>query len=136
MNIAIGILTTVEVIVALLLVGIILLQPSKAGGGLGGMGGGVTEQVFGATAGNVLTKVTVWLASIFMGITLSLVVLGAHRQGTASKSIVETGNGKPAATAPAKAPATAPAAPKAPAVPAAPAVPETPKAPLPAPAAP
>lgn len=89
MNVVIGILTGIEVVVALLLIGIILLQPSKAGGGLGSVSGGVTEQVFGATAGTVLTKITVWLAAIFMVITLVLVVLGSHRQGAVSKSVVE-----------------------------------------------
>ena len=89
MNVVIGILTSVEVIVAILLIGIILLQPSKSGGGLGSVGGGVTEQVFGATAGNVLTKITVWLSAIFMTITLVLVVLGSHRQSAATKSVVE-----------------------------------------------
>ncbi len=89
MNVVIGILTGVEVIVAILLIGIILLQPSKSGGGLGSVGGGVTEQVFGATAGNVLTKITVWLSAIFMTITLVLVVLGSHRQSAATKSVVE-----------------------------------------------
>jgi len=89
MNVVIGILTGVEVIVAILLIGIILLQPSKSGGGLGSVGGGVTEQVFGATAGSVLTKITVWLSAIFMAITLVLVVLGSHRQSAATKSVVE-----------------------------------------------
>ena len=89
MNVVIGILTGVEVIVAILLIGIILLQPSKSGGGLGSVGGGVTEQVFGATAGSVLTKITVWLSAIFMVITLVLVVLGSHRQNAVTKSVVE-----------------------------------------------
>ena len=108
MNVWIGVLTAVEVVVAILLITVILIQPSKAGGGLGSVGGGVAEQVFGATAGNVLTKTTVWLSAIFMIITLALVVLGAHRQAKAGKSMVE-GDAlvKPPVTAPAKATGTA-----------------------------
>jgi len=76
----VGFLTVVEVIVALLLIGIILIQQSKSGGGLGSMGGGATETVFGASAGNVLTKATVVLAALFLGITLILAVITGHRQ--------------------------------------------------------
>ena len=102
MNVWIGILTAVEVLVAILLITVVLIQPSKAGGGLGSVGGGVAEQVFGATAGNVLTKTTVWLSGIFMVLALALVVLGAHRQAKSGKSMVETDLAKSAVTAPAK----------------------------------
>lgn len=69
------VLTALEVLTALLLIGIILIQQSKAGGGLGAVGGGVTETVFGATAGNVLTRGTVILASAFFVITLLLAII-------------------------------------------------------------
>ena len=87
MSIIIGILVTIDVIAALLLIGIILIQQTKSGGGLGSIGGGVTEAVFGATAGNVLTKGTVILASIFLCVTLLLAVLSGHLQQ--SKSVIE-----------------------------------------------
>ncbi len=87
MSIIIGILVTIDVIAALLLIGIILIQQTKSGGGLGSIGGGVTEAVFGATAGNVLTRGTVILASIFLCVTLLLAVLSGHMQQ--SKSVIE-----------------------------------------------
>ena len=70
-------LTVFQLLAAFLLIGIILIQQSKAGGGLGAVGGGTTETVFGATAGNVLTKGTVILASIFLGAALLVQVLDA-----------------------------------------------------------
>jgi preprotein translocase subunit SecG len=87
MGIVIGILTALEIVAAVLLIGIILIQQTKHGGGLSGLGGSVTEAVFGATAGNVLTKITVILASVFLGITLLLVILTAHRRE--ARSVVE-----------------------------------------------
>ncbi len=105
LDIIIGVLVFIEVLVALLLIGIILMQQSKSGGGLGGMGGGVTETVFGAGAGNVLTRATVILASVFLGITLVLAIITGHRkQGS---SIIERGGAPEAA---AVVPASAPAA--------------------------
>jgi len=78
MGFAIGFLIFLQLLAALLLIGIILIQQSKAGGGLGAVGGGTTETVFGATAGNVLTKGTVILASIFLGAALLVQVLQTH----------------------------------------------------------
>jgi len=84
----IGLLTVVEVVTAVLLIGIILIQESKAGGGLGAMSGGVTESVFGASAGNVLTRATVILGTVFLVNTLTLNVLTGHRRP--GMSVAET----------------------------------------------
>lgn len=87
MGILTVILTTVEVIVALLLIGIILIQQTRSGGGLGALGGGVTDSVFGAGAGNFLTKMTVILSAVFFVVTLSLVLMAAR--GKQGQSVVE-----------------------------------------------
>ncbi len=124
MGIVIVILTVLLVITALLLIGIVLIQPSKSGGGLGSMGGGITESVFGAGAGNVLTKTTVVLSTVFMVLTLVLFLLNKNRHvGVDIPGLpVATQTTVPAkgATIPAK-PAEAPAVPAAPAAPAKPA---------------
>ena len=76
MNILIGALIVLEIIVSILLTVVILFQPSKGGGGLGGaLGGGMGEQLFGARTGNVLTKATVILATIFLLNTMGLAFL-------------------------------------------------------------
>jgi preprotein translocase subunit SecG len=96
-GVTIAVLTVVEVIVAFLLIGVILIQETKSQGGIGLAGGAMTETVLGASAGNVLTKVTVALASLFLGITLVLAILTGHRQP--GRSVIE-GVAAPAAIAP------------------------------------
>ena len=51
-------------IVALLLIVLILIQPSKSGG-MGAAFGGIGESVFGGKAGSHLTKTTVIMTTIF-----------------------------------------------------------------------
>ena len=136
MSILIGFLYVVEVITCLLLGLVVMLQKPKEGG-LGGLAGGLGEAVFGADAGNVLIKVTVWLGSIFLVNTL---VLASLTSKVNSKSLM-AGEKAPAPVqqqmpalppaAPAPAPAATPAKPaSAPA--AAPAKPATAPAPAPA----
>ena len=59
------------VVVALLLIALILIQPSKSGG-MGATFGGIGESVFGGKAGSHLTKTTVVLTTIFFVIALTL----------------------------------------------------------------
>ncbi len=56
----------VQVVVGFMLIGIILLQKSKSQGMGTAFGGGMGESLFGSQVGNVLTKVTVVLAFIFL----------------------------------------------------------------------
>ena len=76
-----GILTVIlyalVVVTGLLLIGLILIQPSK-GGGMGSAFGGVGETVLGAHAGSHLTKATVWMTSLFFIISLVLATLIGH----------------------------------------------------------
>ncbi|HNX33674.1 MAG TPA: preprotein translocase subunit SecG [Kiritimatiellia bacterium] len=118
MQILIGFLYVLEVIVCFLLGGVIMLQKPKEGGLGVSFGGGVGEALFGAQMGNVLTKATIILGSVFLLNTLVLSRLTSHT-GT---SVME-GVKAPApaaqqalpfsapAAAPASAPAAAPAAP-------------------------
>lgn len=84
MGILTGVLYTLVVLVALLLIGLILIQPSKSGG-LGATFGGVGESVFGAQAGSHLTKATVILASVFFLFSLLLATLIGHGAGKSSE---------------------------------------------------
>ena len=63
----------IEILCCLLLTGIILLQKSKSEGLGMAFGSGMGESLFGARAGNVLTKGTVFLALVFI---INTVVLG------------------------------------------------------------
>ena len=141
MSFFIGLLYVVEVIVCLLLALVVMLQKPKEGGLGGVIGGGMGEAVFGADAGNVLIKVTIWLGTIFLVNTLALARLTSTIH---SKSIMANEAApiqQPAMpemptmpAAPAPAPAAAPAAPVAPAKPAA--APVAPAKPAAAPAVP
>jgi preprotein translocase subunit SecG len=82
-------LVIVEAICCVLLVGIILLQRTKSQGSAGGMafGAGMGEQLFGAQAGNILTRITAVLTVIFLVTTTLLAILSGrttHRSGPAS----------------------------------------------------
>jgi len=146
MSILIGCLYVVEVAVCLLLALVVMLQKPKEGGLGGVIGGGMAEAAFGADAGNVLIKVTIWLGAIFLINTLALARLTStvHTKTlmndvAAPAPIQQQLPDLPAANIPAPAPAPAPAAPAPAAKPAAPAAaPTAPAAPAPAakPAAP
>ena len=158
MNILIGFLYVVEVAVCLLLALVVMLQKPKEGGLGGVIGGGMAEAAFGADAGNVLIKVTVWLGAIFLVNTLVLARLTStiHTKtlmndvaapapiqqqlpdlpaanipapAPAPAPVVPAPAAKPAVPVPAPAPAAKPAAPAAPKAPAAPAPAAKPAAP-------
>jgi preprotein translocase subunit SecG len=75
LSISINLLLIVFVIVCLLMTLLILMQRPKQEGLGAAFGGGVTDQVFGASTTNVLQKGTVWLGSLFFVLSLLLAVL-------------------------------------------------------------
>ena len=79
MSILITLLLIVLVISSLLLIGVILLQRSKSEGLGLAFGASTGESLFGARAGNVLTKITVILGIVFMASALLLGVLYAKK---------------------------------------------------------
>ena len=114
--------TVIHVLVALILIGLVLIQDSK-GGALGIGGGGGSNTVLGAGGAQTLAaKATRWVAAFFAITSIGLSVMTAQK----TKSVVETVGtiAVPAATVPAATatPAeTAPATSEAPATEAAPA---------------
>ena len=100
-----NVLLIVHLILALLLIGVVLLQRSE-GGGLG-MGGG-SGVMTGRQAANALTKLT-WIFAVgFFVTSVSLTVIAARKAD--SGSVVDQVEA-PAPVAPATAPATAPVTP-------------------------
>jgi preprotein translocase subunit SecG len=75
----------VEVLCCLMLIGLILLQKSKSEGLGMAFGAGVGESLFGARAGNVLSKATVILGVVFMANTLVLGIIFAQKD----KSLID-----------------------------------------------
>jgi preprotein translocase subunit SecG len=84
MNILISILLAIDMLVAVLMTLIILMQRPKSEGLGAAFGGGVTENIFGAQTTNVLVKFTGWLAGIFFMLTFVLGVLYAQRSSSDS----------------------------------------------------
>lgn len=117
MPILISLLYVLEVIVCFLLGGIIMLQKPKEGGLGVSFGGGMGEALFGAQMGNVLTKGTIILGTVFLLNTLVLSRLTSHGGSSVMEGVKTSA---PAAEqslpfSQPSAPAAAPAAPAAPA---------------------
>ena len=118
-----NVILTIHLILALLLIGVVLLQRSE-GGGLG-MGGGANGAVSARGAATAFTKLTWLFAIAFIITSMTLTVLAAR--GGSNSSVVDAVAGDAAATEPAadEAPAnpalsgdlTAPGAEDAPAAP-------------------
>ena len=79
-------LIILEAACSLALIGLILLQKSKDGGLGLAFGAGGNDSLFGARAGNVLTKATVGIGVVFLVNTL---ILGMLFAGSASESLVD-----------------------------------------------
>ena len=103
-----SVLLIVEVLAAFLLVVVILAQKSKDQGLGMAFGSGMGESLFGSRAGNVLTRMTITLATVFMLTTIVLGVLFARGKG-GSGSVMDRAASQPMAPAAPMAPAQAPA---------------------------
>jgi preprotein translocase subunit SecG len=97
MNVLINVFLAIDMLVAVLMTLVILMQRPKSEGLGAAFGGGVTENIFGAQTTNVLTKFTGWLAGIFFVLTFVLGVLYARRSASDS-SLHRELMGMPAAT--------------------------------------
>lgn len=98
------VLIVIHLLVVLALIGVVLLQRSEGGLGLGGGGsGGVSGFLTGRGQANALTRATAVLATVFFITSLSLGWL-AHR-ASGPRSILDSA----APPAPAQAPGPAPA---------------------------
>ncbi len=94
-------IAVVHIVVALVLIGLVLIQDSKGGGALG-MGGGGSNSILGATGAQTLAaKLTTGAAIVFAITCLTLTFMSSRGQ----KSVLDTG---------AALPMTAPANPSAP----------------------
>lgn len=104
MNFLLNILLVVQILSALAMVGLILLQHGKGADMGAAFGSGASGSVFGPSgSANFLSRSTAVLATIFFASTLVLAYFGNQRTSTAgSGSVLDT---LPAATAPAPTPA-------------------------------
>lgn len=116
MNVIVNVILAVQMLAALVMIGLILIQHGKGADMGAAFGSGSSGSLFGASgSANFLSRTTAVLAAVFFVSTLALAYFGNARPAS-SGSVLEA----PAAAAPAGA-APAAAAPEAAAVPAAPA---------------
>lgn len=97
-------LVIVQVIAAIALIILVLLQQGKGADAGAAFGSGASSTVFGARgSANFLSRTTAWLAAVFFGVSLALAYV-VHGQA-APKSVVDTvkvpGQQAPAIPAPA-----------------------------------
>lgn len=125
------VLVVVQVLVAVALIGLVLIQHGKGADAGAAFGSGASGTVFGARgAANFLSRTTAWLAAAFFASSLALAYLVSDRS-SGSGSVIDS-LGSPAAAPGTESEAAPPAAGDAPVAvePVAPAAPEeTPKVP-------
>tara|TARA_Y100000590_G_scaffold450945_1_gene591473 strand:- start:752 stop:1054 length:303 start_codon:yes stop_codon:yes gene_type:complete len=80
-----SILLTIHIIVAVSLVISVLLQRSE--GGLGGLGGGMSNVMSSQSSNNFITKLTLYLATGFIVTSLSLAIISGNSN---KDSIIES----------------------------------------------
>ena len=109
MNVLLSIVLAVQILSALGMIALILMQHGKgadAGAAFGGGGSG-SARLFGASgSANFLSRTTAVLATVFLACTLGLAYFGNLREAPASSGSILEGATIPAAPA-----STAPAAP-------------------------
>jgi preprotein translocase subunit SecG len=111
-----GIILGVHVLLALMIIGLVLLQRGKGAEAGAGFGSGASGTVFGARGTSTLfSKLTAVFAAMFFATSLTLAYIGA-RPSSEPTSVLERAAQaatatQPAAPAPAPTPAPAPAVP-------------------------
>ena len=106
-------LTVILFLNCLFMILLVLVQLPKKEAGLGtAFGGGATDALFGAGAGNVLTKLTKWCAVLFLVLCLALSLPFMNPKGLqegASSSRKAGGAKQPSQNGPGQTPGTIPA---------------------------
>jgi preprotein translocase subunit SecG len=108
-----GLILGVHVLLALMIIGLVLLQRGKGAEAGAGFGSGASGTVFGARGTSTLfSKLTAVFAGLFFVTSLTLAYLGSHATAQPT-SVLERAAQAAAATAPTKAPPVTPATPPA-----------------------
>lgn len=89
------VLIVVHLIIVLALIGVVLLQRSEGGLGLGGGGSGVSGFMTGRGQANALTRATAILAALFFVTSMTLAVM-SHRAAGPRSILDGAGTSQPA----------------------------------------
>jgi preprotein translocase subunit SecG len=111
-------LVVAQILSALGVIGLVLLQHGKGADVGAAFGSGASGSLFGATgSANFLSRTTAVLATVFFVATLALTLIGTNKSSVSAGVMGSVAPVAPAASAPAASAPAAPAAASAPAVP-------------------
>ena len=89
-------LIVLHTIVSILLISVVLMQASQGGGLSGTFGGQAASSILGGQgAGNVLSKVTTWLAVVFIGLAILISILSGPSSDTSSSLVKNASENNP-----------------------------------------
>lgn len=88
LNISINLVFVAQITVSLLLLGIVLMQRPKNEGLGAAFGAALTDQAFGARTTDVLQKGTVYLGTLFIGLSFALTLLIVHRSDSEKSKLL------------------------------------------------
>ena len=92
----IGILIVLHTVVSILLISVVLMQASQGGGLSGTFGGQAASSILGGqSAGNVLSKITTWLGTIFIGLAIAISILSGPSSETNSSLLKQASENMP-----------------------------------------
>ena len=91
-----GFLIIIHTIVSILLISVVLMQASQGGGLSGTFGGQAASSVLGGqNAGNVLSRITTWLATVFLSLAVIISMLSGPTTNASSSIVKEAAEDRP-----------------------------------------
>ena len=91
-----GFLIAIHTIVSLLLIAVVLMQASQGGGLSGTFGGNAASSVLGGqNAGNVLSRITTWLATLFLVLAVIISVLSGPIDESTTSIVKRAADSRP-----------------------------------------
>ena len=90
-----GFLIVLHTIISVILITVVLMQASQGGGLSGTFGGNAASSMLGGqNAGNVLSRITTWLATLFLTLAVLISVLTSKSDGSASSLVKDAAEGR------------------------------------------
>jgi preprotein translocase subunit SecG len=91
-----GFLIIIHTIVSIMLISVVLMQASQGGGLSGTFGGQAASSVLGGqNAGNVLSRITTWLATLFLSLAVIISMLSGPTTNASSSIVKEAAEDRP-----------------------------------------
>ena len=90
-----GFLIVLHTIISVILITVVLMQASQGGGLSGTFGGNAASSMLGGqNAGNVLSRITTWLATLFLTIAVLISVLTSKSDRSTSSLVKDAAEGR------------------------------------------